>query len=108
MFLFDARTFRSLRKEKCLTQRDFAEQHIATERYLTALETGKRHNPSLEFLIKSSFVLHEPIEKLLLLPDESEHPLACTLCSKCTCCFSHLHLSCSLYALLISNAKALD
>ena len=56
LLLFNPLAYRELRKEKRITQKALADHKVSGERYISALENGERQNPSVLFLVKSSFI----------------------------------------------------
>lgn len=109
LLLFNPLAYRELRKEKCITQKALADQKVSGERYISALENGERQNPSVLFLVKSSFVMDEPPHKFIQLAHEDGRIIlssqqfkwdSCTYRCGCKCAYSRLHMACALRELV--------
>ncbi len=111
LLLFNPLAYRELRKEKRITQKALADHKVSGERYISALENGERQNPSVLFLVKSSFILDEPPHKFIQLGQEhsgiilSSQQLEWNGCKhrrKCECRYARLQLACVLRILVFA------
>lgn len=109
LLLFNPLAYRELRKEKHITQKALADQKVSGERYISALENGERQNPSVLFLLKSSFILDEPPHKFIqlgqavngiILSSQQFEWDGCEHRCKCECRYSRLQLACVLRILV--------
>lgn len=105
--LFNPLAYQYHRKKKALTQRALAELIDFDERYVRALESGTRKKPSVLFLVKSSFVMDEPLHSFMrpvcerggiILPAQQSLWDCCKHRRGCNCPYSCLHMACSLQA----------
>ena len=98
-------------ERKRITQKALADHKVSGERYISALENGERQNPSVLFLVKSSFILDEPPHKFIQLGQEhsgiilSSQQLEWNGCKhrcKCECRYARLQLACVLRILVFA------
>ena len=62
---FSADKFHEARTRKNVTQERLAEQTDISTRYIRALESGSKHNPSAAFLCRIALALDLPMDALM-------------------------------------------
>ena len=69
---FSGQRLRMARKQKKISQAEFADRSGTTIRYVGSLERGEKENPSAALVCQFSLVLEVPMEELMETRAESE------------------------------------
>ena len=68
---FSGEKLRDARKRKDITQEELAEKSNTTDRYVRALESGQKDNPSAALLCQMSRALDVPMDALMDISEEN-------------------------------------